>query len=57
MTPCNGDKVTVSDCGKALDEIAREIDALKLQTKEIDRRIQALRTQALIINALVRRIA
>jgi len=53
----NGEKVTISDCGKALDEIKREIDRLSLQQREIERRKEALLTQGLIINELVRRIA
>lgn len=57
MTQGNGEKVTISDCGKALDEIDRELVTLSLQLKEINRKREALRTQALIINELVRRIA
>ena len=57
MTPINGEKVTISDCGKALDEIDREMTKLHLQLKEIERKREALRTQARIIQELVRHLA
>jgi len=53
----DGEKVTISDCGKALYEIDRELAKLSIQQREIERRKEALLTQGLIINELVRRIA
>ena len=40
----NGEKVTISDCGKALDEIEQQIEQLKRDRLALDRKIQALMT-------------
>lgn len=50
-------KVTISDCGKAVDEIEREIAKLLLDKIEVERKIAALRTQGLMITELTRHIA
>lgn len=47
-------QVTVSDCGKALDTIEREIEDLKRRKVAIQRKIDALLTQGLLIRQLVR---
>lgn len=49
-------KVTPRDCAYALDAIEREIDNLKLKRTELDRQIEALRTQGFLINQLVKRL-
>lgn len=51
-----GEKVTISDCGKALDELEYQIKLLTLERANIDRKIAALRTQGMLINALVKMI-
>ena len=48
------EKVTISDCGKALDEIERQIAHLTFEKLSIERKIQALKTQGLIISNLMR---
>lgn len=48
------EKVTISDCGKALDEIERQIAQLTFEKLSIERKSQALKTQGLIISNLVR---
>ena len=48
------EKVTISDCGKALDEIENQIQQLNREKISIERKIQALKTQGLIITNLVR---
>ena len=47
-------QVTLSDCGKALDTIEREIEDLKRRKVAIQRKIDALLTQGLLIKQLVR---
>ena len=47
-------KVTISDCGKALDEIERQIAHLTFEKLSIERKSQALKTQGLIISNLMR---
>ena len=48
------EKVTISDCGKALDEIENQIQQLNREKISIERKIQALKTQGLIITNLAR---
>ena len=49
-------EVTLSDCGKALDTIAREMEKLERDATAIRRRIEALRTQGLLIKELARKL-
>lgn len=50
------DVVTLSDCSKALNAIEEQIEDLKRQKTQIERNINALLTQGLLINQLIRRI-
>lgn len=49
--------VTISDCGKALEAIGREIQELNRKKVDIERKITSLLTQGRLIHELVRRIA
>ena len=51
-----GEKVTLSDCSKALNAIEDEIDVLKRQQIETQRKIDALLTQGRMIKQLSRLI-
>jgi len=55
--PRDGDAVTLSDCGKALDEIDRELKWLEGQEKETLRRMGALQTQAKMIRMIARQLS
>ena len=55
--PRDGESVTLSDCGKALDEIERELESLKRQEKETLRRMEALQTQAKMIRMIARQLS
>lgn len=50
------EKVTLSDCAKALNAIEDEIDVLKRQQIETQRKIDALLTQGRMIKQLSRLI-
>ena len=50
----NGEPVTISDCGRALQEIEEQIAHLKRQKIAVDRKIEALRTQGFLISKLVK---
>jgi len=50
-------KVTLSDCGKALDALHDEIAKLSLDKVALERKISALLTQGRIISELARRLA
>lgn len=47
-------KVTISDCGKALNHIEAEIKNLERERLNVQRSIDALRTQGFMISQLVR---
>ena len=47
-------RVTLSDCGRALDSIETELCRLEAQKREVERKIAALRTQALMILKVAR---
>ena len=51
-----GEKVTISDCARALNAIEREIEALERDRLETQRRIDALRTQGRVIAQLMSRV-
>ena len=51
--PSMGEKVTISDCARALNAIEREIEALERDRLETQRRIDALRTQGRVIAQLM----
>lgn len=57
MTVYPSTSVTISDCGKALEAIEKEIQELSRRKTEIERKIEALLTQGRMIHELVRRIA
>lgn len=46
--------VTLSDCGRALESIEREIVDVEQQAVVINRKLAALRTQHLMIHQLAR---
>ena len=48
-----GEKVTISDCARALNAIEGEIEALERTRTETQRRIDALRTQGRVIAQLM----
>lgn len=50
-------KVTISDCGKALEAIDREVQELNRKKTDIERKVASLLTQGRIIHELVRRLA
>lgn len=55
--PVEVTKVTLSDCGKALNSIEAELQRLDREKTELNRKEAALRTQGLMISELIRRLA
>ena len=53
---CSVEKVTISDCANALNAIDEQIEKLTRDKTAIQRAIDALRTQGLLINQLVKRL-
>ena len=53
VEPAMGEKVTISDCARALNAIEGEIEALERTRTETQRRIDALRTQGRVIAQLM----
>ena len=53
VEPAMGEKVTISDCAKALNAIESEIESLERTRLETQRRIDALRTQGRVIAQLM----
>lgn len=53
----HGERVTLSDCAIALNSIDAEIEAQKREKTVIERKLEALRTQGLVIRELSRRLS
>ena len=50
----NESQVTISDCGRALEQLDNEMQQLKCQQASTQRKIDALYTQSQLIRQLVR---
>ena len=49
----NSTKVTISDCGNAIEAIENELAKLEFDRRELERKISMLRTHAVMIRQLV----